>query len=335
MADIIVNLISETGSVTRAGFGKPLILANTQHDFKNYASLTELSNDFTSDTTVYKMAQDLLSQELQVEEFAVAGVTHTEGTDPATDLSDFLNVLVADGKDFYAVLQEQEDASDQEEVSTWVAANNKLHFIRVSDLPSVYTGTLDDNTFVAYTTQSDEYPAAAAAGAFLPKDPGSVNMNNLQISSITNEVLTGTEKSELETNRYNYVVKKYGVDVMSSSYLQGDLYIDQMRDRDYVKTTMEENIASLLINNDKIPYDDTGIAQVVSTVNKTLNQAFGNGIIASNAGGQALFTVTSQSLSDIPQQDIDDRVLKTIEFSYVESGAIDGAEITGRIVAEL
>jgi len=336
MADINVNLIRQTGGVTRAGFGTALILSSTAHDYSVYEDLASLSNDFATDTTVYGIAQTLMSQPIQPQQFAVAGIDYAAGTDPVTDLSAFLDTLVADDKDFYVVLQEQDDEASQEEVSTWADANIKLHFVRTDTLPSASTiSSWGSRTAVYYTTQIEEYPDDAAAGYGLPRDPGSLTWENIEVSGITNEVLTGTVKTELEDARYNFVVKSYGRVVTSDGFLQGGLYIDQQRSQDFVKLRLEENIAQLLINNDKIPYDDTGIAQVVSVVEKTLNQAFRNGIIASNAGGQALFTVSSVPRADIPQQDIEERILRTVTFEYVEAGAIEGAEITGRIVASL
>ena len=76
MSDISINIIRETGGVTRAGFGTVLILANTAQAYSIYEDLASLSDDFATDTTVYKMAQTLMSQDIQPEQFAVAGVTY-------------------------------------------------------------------------------------------------------------------------------------------------------------------------------------------------------------------------------------------------------------------
>jgi len=335
MADINVNIVRETGGVSQAGFGTALILSSTAHAYTVYTSLADLVADFATDTVVYKMASALMGQAIKPERFAVAGVEYEAGVDPVTDLSAFLNLLVADGKDFYAVLQEQDDMASQVEVSTWVGTQVKIHFIRVDVLPVAYTGTLSNRTTVVYTSIAGEYPECAIAGYGLPRLPGSLTWKNVEISGVTSEVLTGSDANDLEAGRFNYVRKYYGRKVTSDGLLQGNLYIDQQRSQDFIQLRMEENIAQLLINNDKVPYDDTGIAQIVSVVQKTLNQGFRNGIIASNKGGQALFNVTSLSLADIPQSDIDARVLKSVEFEYIEAGAIENATITGRIVTTL
>lgn len=335
MADINVNVTRATGGVTQAGFGTALILDSTVKDFSIYKDLASLSGDFATDTKVYEMAAALMGQEITPTQFAVAGADYEAGVDSASVLTDLLNTLVADGKDFYLVLQTSDDVEAQEAVSAWTAAQTKLHFIRVSDLPSVYTGTLGDNTAVYYTTQVDEYPDAAVAGYGLPRLPGSLTWKNIVISGITNEVLTGTEEAELAEAGFNYIRKYYGRNVTSNGLLQGGLFIDQRRSQDFVELRTEENIANLLISNDKIPYDDKGIAQVVSVVEKSLNEAFRNGIIASNEGGQALYTVNSVPRVDIPQEDIDSRILKTVTFEYEEAGAIEGATINGTIVAQL
>jgi len=192
--------------------------------------------------------------------------------------------------------------------------------------------TWGSNTSIYYTTQTEEYPEMAALGFGAPRLPGSLTWKNAELSAVTAEALSGTILLELSTARYNVVINSYGRIVTSSGFLQGNLYIDQQRSEDYVDIRLEEDVAALFINNDKIPYDDSGIAQIVSVFENRLNQVFRQGIIAANAGGQALFTVTTVPAADIPQEDFDDRVLRTLSFSYVEAGAIEGATVTGRIV---
>ena len=255
-------------------------------------------------------------------------------SDPS-GFSTLLNTLVADNRDFYAVIQEASGYAAQKEVSTWTATQTKIHFIRTTLLPAAYPATLSSRTGVYYHTTANEYAEAATAGKGLPRDPGSLTWKNQIISGVTANTITGANLTALEAGRFNTIFRSYGNVVTSDGFLQGTLFIDQTRSQDFVKLRMEENIASLLISNDKISYDDIGIAQVVSVVESTLNTAFENGIIASDAGGQAQFTVTSRRRADIPQADIDARVLRTVTFRYIEAGAIEGAEITGRIVASL
>ena len=333
MSDISINIIRETGGVTRKGFGTVLILANTAHDYSIYEDLASLSEDFATDTTVYAMAQTLMSQDLQPEEFAVAGIDYEAGVDAVTDLSAFLDTLVQDSKDFYFVATETDDEPSQEEVSSWAGAYAKLHFVRTDVLPSASTvSTWGSNTAIYYTTQADEYPEMAMLGRGAPRDAGSQTWKNAELATITPEALSGTTLTELEDARYNVVINSYGRIVTSNGFLQGNLYIDQQRSEDYIDIRLEEDVAKLFINNDKVSYDDNGIAQVASVFESRLNQAFRQGIIAENAGGQALFTVTTVPAASIPQQDFDERVLRTLSFKYVEAGAIEGADVTGRIV---
>ena len=261
---------------------------------------------------------------------------YTSFNDPAA-FTTLLNTLVSDGRDFYGILTEGTNYRLQKSIDTWVATQTKLYALRTQLRPADSPVSFTTRTGIYYHTTSTEYPDAAVFGQCLPKDPGSLTWKNQTIVGITPEILTSTTvtATALETARYNAIIRSYGVIVTSNGFLAQTLFIDQQRSQDYVKIRMEENIASLLINNDKIPFDDTGIVQVVSQVEATLNDAFDNGIIAADAGGQAQFTVTSTPAADIPQQDKTDRVLRTVSFSYIEAGAVEGAEITGRIVASL
>ena len=407
MADIVVNISRESAGVTRAGFGIPLILANTAHTYETYTTLAQVETDFATTTTVYKLANALKTQEFDIPTIAIAGVSYTEentvgaetltntagntysfantfiqvnsiaglsdgsgpiadadidsidysaGTitftgartgsvtvtgytsfnDPAAFIT-LLNTLVADSRDFYGILTEGTNYRLQDAIDNWVATQTKIYAIRTQLKPADQPITFGTRTAVYYFTQTDEYPDAAVFGQVLPKDPGSVTWKNQVVTGITPEILNSDTitAAALVTARYNTIVRSFGNIVTTNGFLAQTLFIDQARTQDYVKIRMEENIANLLINNDKIAYDDIGIAQVVSRVEATLNDATENGIILRDAGGNPQFTVTSVARADIPAQDITDRVLRTVSFSYVEAGAIEGATITGRIVAEL
>jgi len=256
----------------------------------------------------------------------------------ATGFTTLLNTLVQDGKNFYVVLTEGNGYRLQQEVNTWILTQYKLYFIRTDVLPSVMPITFGERTAIYYHETADEFPDAAIVGACFPKNAGSVTFSRQILSGITANVLTGATITELTNNRYNTIIREYGSIVTNNGFLAENYYIDQIRDRDYIKFTMEENIARLLIDNDKIPYDDTGIAQVVSQVTSSLNQAFQNGVIASTANNQAKFSVDFLSRAEIATQypqDIINRTLTTVTFSYVEAGAIEGATINGTVVIEL
>ena len=405
MADIVVNISRQQAIVSQVGFGKALILANTQHDYEEYTSLTDLANDFATTTTVYKMAQALLRQDLSPSSFAVAGIAYTEvnnvgaetltntsgniysfanqevnvssiqglsdgngaiddadiqtidyaaGTieftgartgsvtvtgytynSAATGFTTLLNQLITDNRDFYLVLQEAENYTAQKVVSDWAVNQVKLHFIRTNVLGSLYPVSLGERTAVYYHLGTDEYADALVAGVGLPKDPGTLTWANQVVVGATANTLTGTVISDLTTARFNTIISQFGRVTTNNGFLQGTLFIDQRRTQDYVKITLEANIGDLIISNDKIPFDDTGIAQVVSSVDKTLNQSTENGIIARNLSGQGMYEITSTPRAQVPQADIDSRTITTVTFQYIEANAIENATITGRIVTEL
>jgi len=405
MPDIVINISRLTGAVTRAGFGKPLIIAtNTDQAYKEYTTLAAIESDFATTTTAYKMATALKSQEYEVPTIAILGKSFTEKTavsvtetlttsdnltysfantfiepdsiegleddgiaipDSEIESIDYeagtitfttsqgtvtadaynyyndaavliteLNSLINAKKDFYFVLLDIDSYRAQEQIETWASTQNKIFVARTGY--KTYPRTLASNRIALYYHgTTDEFIDAAIVGQCGPKDPGSITWKNQKVTGITANNLDNETLNSLLDQRINTVISSYGNIVTSSGLAGKDLYIDQVRTEDYVKLRMEENLAQLLINNDKIPYDDSGIAQIVSVVTKTLNQAGSQGIIARDAGGNLLFSVSSIPRADIPQQDIDDRVLRTVTFKYVEAGAVEGVEITGQIVAEL
>ncbi|MFT9493418.1 DUF3383 family protein [Anaerosolibacter sp.] len=407
MADIVVNISRATAAVTRAGFGKPLIIAtNANHAYKEYGTLSEVEADYAVSTVTYKMCTALKSQEFAVPKIAILGKAFTEKTavsitenlttadnltysfandyievgslaglkddgvaipteniesidykngtitfnevmgvvsvdsysyfNDASALITELNNLINAKKDFYFVLLDMTSYRAQEQIMTWIGTQNKMFHGRTTiaydEFPFTFT---NDRIIMWYHETANEFLDAAVVGQCGPKNPGSITWKNQRLNGITPNDLDTATLSGLREERINTAIDYLGNIVTASGLAGKELYIDQVRSTDFVKIRMQENLAALLIAQDKIPYDDTGIAQIVSVITKTLNQAGNQGIIARDIGGNLLFTVTSTPRAEIPQEDIAARVLKSVTFKYIEAGAVEGVEITGQIVAEL
>jgi len=78
----------------------------------------------------------------------------------------------------------------------------------------------------------------------------------------------------------------------------------------------------LLSSSPKVPYDNRGIAQVVAQLITVLELAFRQGIIAANADGVPMYSVTAPSREEIPVNDRAARVLPDISFEFILAGAI-------------
>lgn len=405
MADIVINISRITGAVSRDTFSVPIILANTAHTYEQYVSLAEVELDFSSSTTVYKMASALFSQEIKPAKIAIAGVAYTEdvnvtsetltlvsgstysfangyikvgsilgleansvpipdanivsidyinGTitftapqtppvtvdeykyhnDPA-GFTTLLNQLYADEKEFYGIVTEGSGYRLQKEIDTWVSTAKALYAARTSVSPDDYPETLSVGTAMYYHETLTEYADATVFGKCLPKDPGSLSWANQVLTGITPNILTGSELTALKNKRWNTIVRQYGYISTNTGYLCQSLYIDQRRMQHWVEVNMLQNVANVILVNDKIDYTNEGIGQVAEAVNNTLNEAFRRDIVSAEPNGSASFSVYIPSITEIPQIDIDNRELNLLTFQYVERSKIENATITGTIVPRI
>jgi len=331
--DIDITITRETGSVSKAGFGVPLIIgtsaANAYETFTDLASVGEV---WGTSTEAYKIANAIFSQSPAPNKIAMVGINYTSGTDPVTDLTDELNTLLNNGNDeFYFITCEEQGTSEITELSSWAGANGRLYFVSTSD-NAVLTGLESDRTVVlVHSNAATEYPAEAWIGRCAPEDPGSITWKFKQLSGITIPGFTSSEIESMHSNGGNTYVRKLGYNQTSEGQATDGTYIDIVRSEDFIKARLEENLGQLLYTSPKVPYDNRGIGQVVATIEGVLKRAVGQGIIATDDDGNGIYTVTAPDRNEISTVDIGNRLLPDVEFTFVLAGAIHEIEITGVI----
>ncbi len=108
-------------------------------------------------------------------------------------------------------------------------------------------------------------------------------------------------------------------------------FIDVIRSQDWVKARIAEGVFRLLATSPKVPYDDRGIAMVLSEVQGVMQQAVGMGIIARDPDGNGLWSVTAPRRGEIPTNDIANRTLPDVRFEFTLAGAIHNVTVKGVI----
>ena len=94
---------------------------------------------------------------------------------------------------------------------------------------------------------------------------------------------------------------------------------------DWITSTMQANVYSILVNTNKIPYTNKGIAAVENGVAQTLQQAQDNGGLAAG------WDVTGPDISQVSQADKASRILNNVVFNATLAGAINQVNIQGYV----
>lgn len=346
ITDVEVVITRETTPVTQTGFGMPLIIGTkgtTTFDTLGYRICNNLAevaglvpategNPGTAGTEVYKIAQKIFAQTPSPEKIAVAWIDMTS----ATTIENGLNKIISDGhNDWYFLLSDSQSKTSVETLAAFAAANEKLYFVSQdkTKLLDLGASTLanERSVVLCHTEALTQYPAEAWVGRCAPEDPGSITWKFKTLNGVSVSGYIGADAQAIKEKNANLVVSQGGIlHTTEGTTLSGE-YIDVIRCQDWMKNRIAESVFRLLATSPKVPYDDRGIAMVLSTVQGVLQQATGMGIVARDTDGNGMWSVSAPNRAEISTNDIANRILPDVEFTFVLAGAIHSVKIKGII----
>lgn len=323
---VIIDLNKPAGSI---GFGYPLILAGMQTEAVAYtecANLDEVGDLFDNATDVYAAAKLIFMQNKAPQTIAVCGVT--------TNVLEALPTLKNLGwRQLIVTSVGTEGESEIKDIAEWVETTpDKFYFtsavLPAPSLPKL--GVLDRTALFAYDGSVD-YPEAALVGATAGKAPGSFTYKNMILKGLDPLDLTDGEiKAIHEAGAFTFV-KKAGDNVTTEGKTCGGEYIDIIDSEDWVIQQIEYRTQKVLNQNDKVPYDNNGIAMLENVCVGVLKEAFDNGIIAVDDDGQPDYSTNYKPRSETNGSDRVARKYVEGNFRFALAGAIHEAEIHGVI----
>lgn len=355
LKDIVtVNITRETTSVAVAAFNVPMILStfaatndNSDPDdpsgypstftrAKVYGSLSELAEDGWSSTgAVYKMANAIFMQNPTVNKIVVGRADSGDA-----DVAASLNAIMSEDNSWYGLLVDQAMASDYDDIAAWVEVNKKIFFFWTTDANTpdgtkttdpasiLKTAGYDRSAVIFHTAPStgNDYPDAAWMGEGFPYDPGTSTWAYKTLKGVAADNITGAKESALQNKNCNYYSEVGGVNITQEGKVASGEWIDIIIGTDWIEARLREAVYSALVNNRKIPYDDSGITLIEGLVKGVLNQAAAAGILQADS-----IVVTVPRYADIPQADKLARKLPNVKFSALYQGAIHRTTINGTI----
>jgi hypothetical protein len=269
---------------------------------------------------------------------AIEDVTPDRGM--ATDL----NAAVAKDADWYGLVLA--DAFGNIEItaaSTWAnAQTNKILCASTQDSEVMAgTGVAHDlsalnhtETYIQHSKHSmSQYPAGAAAGRFLPLDPGTEMWAHKSLTGVTPSQYTTAQVTAMKADYCNMYtgVTIGGIEVVQGNLFKGwnsgssEGFIDTTRLIDALVVEVQTRVLSALRSADKVPYTDEGISTIKSAILAGIRvfqpEGFETGSEFCNAPLKA-----SMAASDIAARNLTDVV-----FGATLAGGIATVEITGQI----
>lgn len=254
--------------------------------------------------------------------------------------------------DFYFVTHEMRPTPENlpflKNLATTIEAENRVYFVGSNLVADI--GSLDVNesffywAFLNSLTHTVTFWHQAATtfiecyyvGYNAPYEAGTVTWSNLIVNGaapsalVTNlsKPLTTTQLGQLMNRNANFIQRDAGVNVIRIGKVASGEWIDTIRGVHWLTEDMTTSLKTLLFNQKgtKVPYTNTGIAQIRETVTTSLQRAVNRTFLSS-------FTVSVPMIGQAgaSYQEFVDRVLKNVSFVGILAGAIHMVEVKGQV----
>lgn len=330
--DVRIDLRKPQG---KAGFGIPLILEEHSVTAKSYTECSSLADvisaGFGAETKSYIAARLMFSQPHAPQKLAVCAY--------AGKAAEFL-AEAGNGemgwRQLVVVNNSEESPTDiPGTIAAVEAMKDKVYFasIPTNSTENIISSGIERSLVLYYNpTDTVPVPEAALAGEAAGQLPGSFTYKNLILSGLEPQKLTDSEVEAIHTKGGLSFISKAGDGVTSEGKVLGGEYADIVDSKDYVVQQLAYRTQRLLNSSAKIPYDNTGIAQLESVAVSVMQEAFEMGIIAANQDGAPDYTVDYAMREEMSPEDRAKRVYPGGSFSFALAGAVHQGKITGEIV---
>lgn len=205
-----------------------------------------------------------------------------------------------------------------------------------------------NNTFVLYHsladgTTTDQWPEFTWMGTLLTVDPDlqTATWNLKSLPGVTVDNLTDTQIQNVVGDQQlgsggkngNIYIELGGSGSTQNGKVASSEFIDVMTGVFWLTARLRENIFNALKNSLKRPFTNAGIAVIETEIRKMLQIAIGTDFIAKDLDtwGQFGYQVVVPDISEVPDADKANRILKNVTFDATLAGAIHVVAISGTV----
>jgi len=257
----------------------------------------------------------------------------------ATDLA----AIAAETTDWYGLITLYNSSAYVAAAAAWCESNTKLYAAAVNDTAcatAAYTGASDightlkatgyARTAPFFHPRAADFADAGEMGRFFPIAPGGDNWRLKTLVGVTSgwgngTQYTSTHVTNLTARNMNFYYDLAGLSVIGGEgMVAAGEYVDVVRGIDWWSARTQERLANLLIQNEKVPFTDKGIALVEAEVEAQNDEGVRAGLI--NPGsppGIPAPSVTVPTSGSVSPSDRAARTLNNVNSQWVVAGAIN------------
>lgn len=321
--------------IGKVGFGMPLLLleyAAEAVEYKVVSGVAEVvTAGFAATSKVYKAARLLFAQQNAPKQIAVCAVTGS-AVEALADVAlvgrDWRHLIVIAG-------ETAESPSTPAAISAAVEAlDGKMYFACLPTADSTgmtVSGVRRTVLFYCNATTEAPVPVAALVGEVAGRAAGTYTYKNLILSGIEAQNLTEAQVEAIHAKGGITFIRKAGDNVTSEGKVAGGEYVDVIDSEDYIVQQMTYRTQKMLNSVDKVPYDNNGIAMLEAVAVDVMQDAYNNGMIATDAEGNPDYAVEYHLREDSTETDRNNRRYIGGSFHFALAGAVHEVEIVGEI----
>lgn len=249
--------------------------------------------------------------------------------------------------DWYGFSDVSHTESDLLLAASWAEANEKLFLTTLSDVDIVAgtgaepaTGLKTANYYRTawwYNPDPDQFPEVAAAARCFTSLPGSETWANKRLSGVIATALPEGGAVNVFAKNGNTFEPFTGTNAITQNgKVAAGEWIDTIRFRDWQCQEIRNRVFLAIVNAEKIPYTDQGIAIIHQAMIGALDLGIRRGgiappIVDEDNGNRIIpsYTTSVPKRSQISTTDVAARVLNDVKFTARLAGAIHTTQIRG------
>lgn len=261
-------------------------------------------------------------------------------TSITADLATIAAELEAAETGFYFLLTTHNSEVESKECAAWALSNGKIFVGESSDTGCIETGVTDDVMSDIAATNNDRAHMffsrfnkpgnfdSAIVGKCAPKNPGSITWAFKTLAGVTVDKLRSGWKTQIENKGGNHYTEVAGIGITYPGQVADGDFVDVTRGIDWVEARIQEAVYAALVNNDKVPFTDSGAQALGAVIEGVLRRAVLRSILAESPAP----TVTVPSVASVSTNDKANRLLPDIKFDGTLAGAVHKVKISGKVV---
>ena len=232
--------------------------------------------------------------------------------------------------------------------ANWTETVRKLFGTSIAEAGAYNPDSITDTGYLLYNGNyyrthwwyhkdaNTDFPETAVMARCFAIEPGGETWANRKLAAVTADGLNDGQYQAITNKNGNTFERFRNVSITQNGKVAAGEWIDVIRFRDWLQEEITVNVFNALINRDKIPYTDEGIAVVEAQIRKALQLGVRRGGIApdeydENGNTNLGYTVEVPLAASISANQKASRVLNDVKFTARLAGAIHVVKITGSL----